>query len=895
MIEIYPSKLEGAPIEEHSTSRRMTIGSWFKDNVNNYEPRDPSPISVHVNGEYVKPSDWESFKFSPSDTVAIYPEAKGDSFMKILTYGLGQKLFFPKQPKPKTQTQAPRGSPLESPSAKGNVVNLNSPIREVAGRRKVFPDYLLPLHRYFESPRKQVVETLLCVGKGDFDIPAGKVLIGDTPMISLGDDAEYQIYAPGASLGFDPRAKWWHSAPEVASTSTGSSGLELNVTTSAEPVARASSYIFSGFTVSIPTGAGSFPATWTNGLIVRIDVRYPYTITDGVGVGVRDTISGDIDQLDFTPGALIEITGDNAGSYIVETFDDTGGTMTLNYSDGSPAAGLTTGAKRMGIGYRGLRYRITAAGTNTLTLERLTDSGATDSVWGGFSDITVNDAVISLDQNNLEGGWAGPFAACPENEVTNKIEIDFFFPGGIIFIGDDGWIAPPFFNFGVNIIQVEAQYRDMSTAGAWTSVVRNFSDATQDQLGYTVSIDLPGTYRPEVRVRRIGAKSTNPSVQDLVQWYGLRAQLSAPASYSGVTTMAVKVRGGGRIGAQSEQQISAEVTRKLPVRAGGAWQSATVTRDIAPWIAYVAKSIGYTDDDIDLDELDALDAIWKARGDYYDNSIESSSTAKESFNAALRAGFAELTIERGKIRPVRDAIRTVFEQMYTPQNCTEPLTREFQAVTPDDFDGVDVEYTDERTWQVETVECRLPGDLGLRTEKLTLEGVTNRTRAWRIGMRQRREQKYRRYQLSTSTELDALNSRYLSYVAIADDVPGYGKSAILISHAPLAGGFLLESSEPFDWSAGGGHVVGIRRKDGTLSGPYAATRIDDYRLTIPALDFTPDTSWTVEPPHLLFGPLNRWVYPALISDVTPSGSSGASIKAVNYDDRVYSDDDNSPP
>ncbi|MNY32662.1 hypothetical protein D3C86_1668910 [compost metagenome] len=89
-------------------------------------------------------------------------------------------------------------------------------------------------------------------------------------------------------------------------------------------------------------------------------------------------------------------------------------------------------------------------------------------------------------------------------------------------------------------------------------------------------------------------------------------------------------------------------------------------------------------------------------------------------------------------------------------------------------------------------------------------------------------------------------------------------------------------------------MVGIRRKDGTLSGPYVATMVDAYRFTISGLDFEPDTTWAVEPPHLLFGPVARWTYPALITEISPSGRSGASVSAINYDVRVYADDDNEP-
>jgi hypothetical protein len=897
-IEVYPSKLEGEPLERHETYTRMSVAAWLSANVPGYEFRESPPISVTLNGGLVAPEGWADTEFSPGDVVRIYPEAKGLEIATIALIVAGVAvaaaiLLQPSIPKQRNQQNA-GGSNLDEASIKGNKIKINSPIREIAGTRPVYPDYLIPLHRYFESPRAQVVETHLCIGKGKMVVPASRVLVGDTPLISLGDDASYQIYEPGESVAADPRAVWWHSATEVGATSTGTAGLELTVSSSAEPVADASSYILSGDSITIPSGAGSFPDSWESGMIVRIEAPYNYTVTDGVGVGVRDVISGDIEQLGLVAGDLIEIVGDNEGLYIVDTVDNMAGTLTLNYSNGDPATGLVIGAMRATIGPRGLRYRITAAAEYTISLERLTSTGATDEDWLGFTDATIGDAIIALDESSLEGGFSGPFAACPEGEVTNTIEVDVFFPGGLIYIGKDGWIAPPFYPEGA-LVTVDIQYRDIATSGDWVSVTDQYSNNTQDQLGYTKVINLPSAFRPEVRLRRIGAKSTNPSVQDTVQWYGLRSKLVAPTSYAGATTMTVKLRGGGKIAAQSEQLVRVDATRILPVRENGVELGEQPTRSIAAWVRHVAKTIGYTDDDLDLDELDRLGAIWDARGDYYDNATAQSSTAKGEINNALRAGFAEMTIDRGKIKPARDEPRAAFDHMYTPQNMTGPMTREFTALSGDDFDGVDVEYTDSRTWQVETVQCRLPGDLGLRVETMQVEGVVNRTKAWRIGMRRRRSHAYRRYAHKFDTEWDALNSSYLSYVACGDDVPGYGQSAILYGIATMGAGHLLVSSEPLDWSAGGVHVVALRKPDGRLSGPYTATRVDDYRLTIPGpLDFVPDLSLTIEPPHLLFGPVTRWNYPTLITEISPSGGMGVSVSGVNYDPRVYSDDDNAP-
>ncbi|WP_312288785.1 host specificity factor TipJ family phage tail protein [Stutzerimonas nitrititolerans] len=890
-IEIYASKFSAEPAELHETSERMSVAAWLRANVPSFEARDQAPISVTINGKVVDPESWGVAEFSPADCVSICVEPKGSTLESIFRPGPLAKLFglgnpFA-QPKAPTAPKNPgKGQDLDLARVKGNQVSLNAVIPEIAGRFKRYPDYLLPAHRYFGAPREHWIEMLLCVGKGKYDLPASRIRVGDTPIISLGADAQFAIYQPGADLSAEPAARWWHAASEVGATSTGTAGLELNATFAVEPDPGATAYGFVGYDVGIPSGAGQFPEGWAAGMIVRIEVPYAYTVVEGESS--RDIIQGDLSQLAPFVGMQIEIVGDNSGFYQVETFVegvDAPDEMTLSYVGGGAVTGLKTGLVTMGIGYAGLRYRITAAGEYAISVDRLTDTGATDSVWPGFLPLTTGAASLYLDGSTQEGAWAGPFSACPDGESTQKLEWDVMFPQGLSYIDQESGALR------ARSVTVEFQYRDRDSAGEWTAVTKTYNNKTLNTIGYTEQVVLPYAMRPEVRMRRIGAKSTKTNVQDVVQWYGLKASLSIKSAYEGVTVLAVRVRGGERLASQSENLVSVEATRVLPVRNGGAWDVETPTRDIVPWIIHVAHSIGYTDDDLDMAELDRLHAIWTARGDYYDAAIESAGTVKQSLLEALQAGFADFTIDRGLIRPVRDEPRTVMEHPYTPQNMTKPLTRQFSALKPDDFDGVDVEYTDGKTWQKETVECRLPGDAGVRVEKMKLDGVTGRTQAWRIGMRRRMEQKYRRWSYSFGTELDALNSRYLSYVPLQDDVPGYGQSALMLSYD----NGIIESSEPLDWSAGGAHVVGIRRPDGTLSGPYAATRIDDYRLSIAGLDFEPDTSWSIEPPHLLFGPVNRWSYPALITSISPSGTDGASVEAVNYAPEVYAYDDATPP
>lgn len=901
-IRVWPSKIratfDGAecmPLEVHEIREPVSIEQWLRLMIPSFELREAPPISVHVNGALIDPTLWGTTLVQIDDSIDIYPEPKGAAFVAfIVTYGayilagiaLIYALTLPRPSAPKNQSQA-QGRELEEASAKGNKVKINAAIREVSGLRKIYPDYLLPPHRFFENERQQTVRLLLCIGKGEFDIDQQQVLIGDSPMIGLDENATFTIYGPDESMAGDPCAEWWHVATEVGPTSTGSPGIRLTTSTAGTSVAQAVTYIFSGDTITIPAGAGQFPLDWDVDMVLVIQVEYPFVVLSG-GTG-RDIIQGDLSGLSPTIGMLIDIAGDNAGRYEVVSYtpDSSGNDeMTLDYAEfgTGPASDLTLGAVSMSIAAAGQKWRIAAIDSSytEIQVERLIE-GVVDPSWPGFVDITSTTASLSIDQTLILGDWSGPFAACPASETTDSLEYDLMFPVGLVDISKEGKLYTA-------SVTVELQYRDIDAGGDWTSVITEYSAATLDQLGYTEVINLPAAIRPEVRVRRIGAESSSTRKQDQAQWYGLRALLPIKTAYEGVTTISIEVKGGNNVAAESERQISVIATRLLPLRTGTSWSVPTATRDIAPWIAYVAKSIGYTDDDIDFDELDRLHAIWTARGDYLDMAVEAPSTAKAILNSSLRAGFAEFTVDRGRLRPVRDEPRTAYEQMYTPQNMTEPLVRQFLMAALDDYDGVDVEYVSDQSWAVETVQCRLPGDIGRKVEKITIDGVTDRTRAWRIGMRQRRANRYRRKQYRFATELDALNSRYLSYCALADDVPGYAQSAILRSY----GSGIIESSEPLDWSASGTHVVALRRKDGTLSGPYTATRIDDYRLSISGLDFTPDVSWETEPPHILFGPLNRWNYPVLITAISPSGNDSVSVEAVNYDARVYDDDDNSP-
>ncbi|OHV13018.1 host specificity factor TipJ family phage tail protein [Kushneria phosphatilytica] len=780
-----------------------------------------------------------------------------------------------------------QGDDIYGADAKGNKPKLGAVIPHVAGRRQRYPDYLLPIRKWYADKRTEKVEMMLCYAYGKHRIESDDVRVGNTALTSLGNDADFAIYGPGESMAGDQRRIYWHNSTEVGSTSSGN-GIKLKTTYSVPRDPDASAYRVSGNNLIIPSGAGSFPSGWQSGMIVHAYIPQDYIVIDGGEAA--DVLEGDFTDLAPVEGMVIQIRGENQGIYTVASYEPgTDGAMdhmTLS-KDGEPVTYLKTGSKRAAFGLPDFRYQIIAADSSTVTLDRLSDDGTVDESWPGFVARTVNDAIVRLDASTVEGDWAGAFAAVPENEKTDMIEWCVLFTQGLTELEDDGDPSD-------HEVTVELQYRDIAERGDWTSIRKTYRDATLDQIGFTERAAMPYPMRPEVRMRRIGS-SDDTQIVDEVQWVRLKSRLDSPTSYEGVTCIAVTLTGGDKLSTASDNQISVIGTSILPVRRNGQWQPEQPTRDIAPFCLSLLQSVGYQDGLIGLEEWDRLDELWRARGDTLDAVFDDESTVKEVLKTALEPGMADFTIRRGEVIPVRDGLRSVLGQGYSPQNMTGALTRQYTAPSDDDHDYVEVEYTDARTWQKATVDAWLPGSAKRKAKKLSLDGVTDRTHAWRIGMREASRLKYQRFEYSWETELDGMNSSYLEYVPVSDDVPGYSQSAFVRDWERLDDGrLLLVVSEVFDWPDA--PVISLRRPDGVATSPLPCEQIDDYQLICDDPGFDPLTiENSAEPTFCQFGTLQTWAYEVLVTDTSPSWPDSVSLQGVNYDERIYAYDDAFPP
>lgn len=593
--------------------------------------------------------------------------------------------------------------------------------------------------------------------------------------------------------------------------------------------------------------------------------------------GVISQASAPIELFGVSPAYTVG-TASSGGTpaqpaYVEFSYDDA--------APGSPATpftGLPLGDVRISISHRGAQYRVSSVSGSDSAVDRLI-SGAVDPAWQGWSPRTVLDYYAATSSTG--DNWIGPFVSCPVGEVTDQIELDFLFPGGIAGTDEKGNIGH------FTDLSVHVQWRDAAIGGEWTTVVYPYVDATYDQIGFTESIALPYPMRPQVRVRRVGATGWS-NVREAVTWLGLRSRLPAAESYPDATTMTVRMRTGSRLSAQSDRMINLVANRLYP---NG------LSRSIRDAILCITDSLGISRSMLDMEQIDALqDAHWSPRSETFDLDVTDQSTVRDMLRQILAAGMSHLKLSDGLISASREGVQSVPVGTLSPQEMTGELTVSFTAPSDDDYDGVDVTYLDQVTRTKETIQCRMPGSLGRQVENMDVPGVVDRTRAWRIGMRQLRKLTGQRMTFSCDTEMDGLNFEFNDRVLLTDDLPGTTMSALIIGAELVDGRVILELTEDLDWSVSAPRCV-IRRHDGTATPVLLPEQAASNRLSLPAaaIDFEllTDDPW-IEPARLMFGPSTRLGYDVLIEEIAPGSDGSCSISAVQYSADYYADDNNAP-
>lgn len=1006
MIRIYPSRLDGEPLESHLHGR-MTIEAWLRATVNGYGAREAHPIQIDVDGETVPPERWSVTEIDGHSDVRIYPVPHAEGVAGIVYWAVTAVVaayaIYMLSNLPSAQTTT--GNTIDLNPARANVARLGAPIREILGRRRVYPDYLVqPVNRFVNETTYQT-QMFVCVGVGQHVIPPGEMRIGATPLAAFGDAVSYTVYPPGADVSGDPRSENWWNSTEVGGTNSGTPGLDTKETANSAIGVVAGSVTVSGDAITFDDIQNDGASTrledlWTAGMVVvaRVAASFQarseglYSVIQGAAVdelaptvgmpvtleyndsdyslfvasyeagspavpgvgGSPASITGSaaVSSYDFTGSSSTSftltwqgssyvialnqdygniatlsdaITSQLSGSGLVSSYNgsilkvgeasspwrggsigysvlpqalfgsspsvvagtaSTGGTpatqprITLAYDSatGTAFSGLPEFPVVLSLAYGTGEYRVATVSGNTATLTRLNPDGSTDSTWPGFVPRSTLDFTASGFEENDR--WLGPFLACPDGETTNAFEVDFSRPNGLAWYTSKGKMRQA-------AVTIAVQYRPYNSGAAWITRNYTYSDSTIDAKGNTHRITLPTASQVEVRARRISPMDGGDT-RESVYWQGLRARLtSRPASYPGLTTIGLTINTGTKLAAQSDRRFSVVATRQY---ADG------TPRTISGALYHVLLSVGFTDDQIDRDTIDWLEATyWTPRGEFLDLVADSDSTsALDVLQTITAAGLGYFLLQDGLCSAGREGVKPRSGGI-TPQEMVEDMETAFKAPGPDDFDAVDITYIDAVTWAEETVECRLGPGTPRKVERVRIDGVTNRNVAFRFGMRRLMKHQLQRITHTVRTEMDAWIFNFGDRVLLTDDIPGSDTTSALIDDArQVAGVLTLRVGEFLDWTIPNPRCL-IRYQDGTLSQLLTPTRVDDHTLQVPAAGLGFD-SWAmddpiIEPPRLIFCSSTEQGYDAVVTEISPSGNGRASLTAAEYNPAIYAYDD----
>jgi hypothetical protein len=439
----------------------------------------------------------------------------------------------------------------------------------------------------------------------------------------------------------------------------------------------------------------------------------------------------------------------------------------------------------------------------------------------------------------------------------------------------------------------EAAGASVAIVAAGESLSASTNTQQRRSYKYAASVD-----RIEVRARREDEKDTSSRAGHEIRWTALRAHVQGPSSFDGVTLLLVKMRATDNLSSRSARQINVIQTRKIPVWDGQTetWSAPTATRSIVWACADICRAeygAELADQRLPLADLAALDSNLTGRGDYFDAVFDSKTTVWDALQRVARCGRAVPILQGGIVRLVRDGPQTLPVALFGPRNIVKgSLKIEYILPGDDTADAVTVEFFNQRTWKPDEITAKLADSNAEKPAMVTLFGCTVEAHAQREGDYMAADNRYRRKLVTFRTELEGMIPTYGDLIAVTHDLPRWGQGGEVVAWDDQSE--ILTLSESLDWTDGQTHYMALRKRDGSLAGPFQVEAHADEDTEVhllEALTFTPYVGSGEERTHFGFGPGQAWSQLCRVLSVKPrNGGEQVEITAVAEDDRVHEAD-----
>jgi len=428
-IRIYPSRLPGEPLEKHH-HETLTLSAWFAQNVEGWQQDQQHPVAVEIDGVPVPPDQWPLCVIKRKTDVRMYPVPYGTGAeiaiwvaVSIAVASAAYSIYMMStmsQPGG-SGAQAASGDQIELNPAKANAAKLGDPIREIFGKYRVWPDYVVQPASRFVNETSMETSMFLCVGVGNMVINQSDIRIGNTPISAFGTDIRYTLYPPGAVVSGDARTENWFNSPEVGNTGSGTAGLDLGSSGPETVSIVADALVVSGnaitlVDVSSSGGDAEIPPSWTVGTVITVLAPNSFTVVSSGGYSV---IYGGIEELAPAVGLPVTLNyNGNDYDLVVATYapgvpavPGVGGSSATITASAAPTTYDFSGTPvTFSLSWQGTTYPVSLV-TNYVTMSGLVSS-ITSQLSGSGLVARDNSGIVQIGESG------SPYAG---GAITNSV------------------------------------------------------------------------------------------------------------------------------------------------------------------------------------------------------------------------------------------------------------------------------------------------------------------------------------------------------------------------------------------------------------------------------------------------------------------------------------------
>ena len=659
----------------------------------------------------------------------------------------------------------PEAASTYSLTAQGNLARPNSPIPSIYGRMNIFPDYVAqPFVTYFKETNKQHLVQVFMVGHGQYEIESLKV--SDTPIENFTEVNWAQLYFDKA--GNVTTVKSYKTITGLGTSSFSSTWdmTHLNYTSSVEVSGQAIYGSNEPEYAKVTSGwVGGFAVNKSGTTIseIQIDLQCPQGlgyVNNSAGIDAR-SVSWEVQakKIDDNGDPITDwqniafgrtVTGSDTKILQSVQPDKTTGQWTsygMKYAD-------KTSTVSINLGHRGTTEHKIITGAKNVSF----------TITAGNATYNTND-VLTLT-----------FTSYSTTEPIPTVDLD-----------------------GNPITQIMTVWRSGATiqfkfSEVLATVIGTKSAASRTPLSWTLSYPVPAG-RYEVRVRRTNTKGslTDSRVLDDFRWVGLKGILTKNPQLQDVTLIYVRIVATDTISGQASQKINAVVKRKLPILAGGVWESPALTDYQNPMWAIadmIRASYGgdYKDTVLDLAEIESLAYYTKSRGDTFNYCFSEKISLFEAITIASQTIRVTCINRWNKFRFVRDEPKSLVKALFTPSNIKKgTLSVDYILPSPTDYQQIRAEFFNEIGWKWDTIEVsnsKINPELPFL--EVRFEGITNKAQVIREAKYRLNISRYRRKIVSFETSTEGFIPNYLDQIRITHPIVSWSSHGQIVSITPYS-------------------------------------------------------------------------------------------------------------